>query len=86
MATLKELKAAARKMGATVVDGRDGRTHSCRVEAPAGYVWAGCDVHELTEWAYVPWKPDYDDLIERMGHGIKRCEDAHCEWCIEEEA
>lgn len=78
--TLRQLKAAAKKIGATVEDDKIGLTHECRVEAPKGHVWND-GVHEFVDQAYIPWKPDYGDLLSRMSYGFSKCEDPVCEWC-----
>ena len=84
-ATLRQVKAAARKIGAVVTDDIIGETHECTVEAPAGYRWLAADIHMFVDSAYVPWKPDYADLLERMAYGIEPCPDPECEWCHPEE-
>lgn len=80
MATLKHVKAAAAKIGAMVEDDMCGSAHECRVEAPRGFTWAH-GLHEFVDAAYRPWKPDYEDILERMAFGVKPCEDPECEWC-----
>lgn len=82
MATLKQVKKAAEAIGATVVDDIVGLTHECRVEAPQGFHWAD-GVHEFVDCCYTPWKPDYQDLLDRMSYGVEPCDD-QCEWWIEE--
>lgn len=82
MTTLRAVRALAAKLGAKVEDEKIGYSHSCRVEAPPGKIWAEGDVHELVDDTNRPWKPDYADLLSRMGHGLEDCPagDA-CEWC-----
>lgn len=80
MSTLKALRKAASAIGATVEDTRIWDTHECRVEAPKGMVWNE-GVHEFVDCAYLPWKPDYDDLLARMSYGFEKCSDPECEWC-----
>lgn len=82
MTTLAKVRAAAAKLGATVEDEKVGHSHSCRVEAPHGKIWAEGDVHELVDDANRPWKPDYADLLSRMAYGLEDCPaGADCEWC-----
>lgn len=78
MTTLKTLTMAALKVGAIVHDTRIGQSHSCGVEAPPGHHWS-CGLHELVDSAYVPWKPDYGDLLARMNQSIEPC-GPDCEW------
>jgi hypothetical protein len=80
MATLRQVKALAKTLGAKVEDDKVGNTHECRVEAPHRKHWAEGTVHELIDAAYIPWKPDYADVLSRMGHGLEDCI-GHCEWC-----
>jgi len=80
MATLKQVKALAKQMGATVEDDKCGSTHECRVQSPHRKHWAEGDVHELIANAYIPWKPDYADVLERMSYGLADCV-GDCEWC-----
>ncbi len=84
--TLRKLKALAHKLGATIVDDKIGDTHECTAEAPHGKVWS-CDggLHMLVACAYRPWKPDYEDLHERMEYGLEDCPDPECEWCHPDE-
>jgi hypothetical protein len=81
MTTLKEARKVAAKFKATIRDGKNGNFHECAIEAPKGHVWSGSDLHELVSDAYVPWKPDYKDLVERMNYGVRPCDDPECEWC-----
>jgi hypothetical protein len=89
MTTLAKLKKVAATFGATVVDEKSGNCHCCRVEAPAGHIWA-CDfIHELVDETNKPWKPDYADMIDRMtfGAGVLLCPARpDCEWCDSEES
>ena len=80
MATLRQVKAMAKKLGAKVEDEKSGHTHVCRVEAPHRRRLAEGDVHELVDGAYQPWKPDYKYILDRMNHGLEDCI-GHCEWC-----
>lgn len=81
MTTLRHVKAAARKVGAIVEDDKCGTTHECTVEAPPGHVWNCDDLHMFVANAFVPWKPDYADLLSRMARGVRKCEDKECDWC-----
>lgn len=78
---LRKLKALAVKLGATVEVDRIGDTVSCDVFSPPGKFWCEGSTHILCEHAYLPWKPDYAELISRMGYGLEDCTDAECEWC-----
>jgi hypothetical protein len=78
--TLRTVKQIAKSLGAAVEDGKDGHVHECRVEAPHRKRWAEGSVHEMVDGAYIPWKPDYADLISRMQHGLEDCI-GPCEWC-----
>lgn len=82
MSSLKKLRNAALKIGATVEDEKIGDSHSCRVEAPLGYVWVSDNLHEFVDSSWKPWKPDYADLLSRVSYGIKPCPlGENCEWC-----
>lgn len=81
MATLKDVKKFALTINAKVEDDKIGHSHECRVEAPKGYIWKCADIHELVADAYIPWKPDYNDIIKRMKYGVEICKDPECEWC-----
>lgn len=83
MTTLKQVKSLALKFGAKVEDDKCGNTHECRVEAPYRKQWACDEIHELIACAYRPWKPDYQDVLDRMNYGLIDCTDPDCEWCTE---
>ncbi len=83
MATLKKVRALALTLGAKVEDEKIGYSHCCRVEAPHRKFWAEGGVHELVDDTNRPWKPDYQDLLNRMNHGLEDCV-GPCEWCDEE--
>lgn len=87
MATLKDVRAAAAKIGATVEDDKIGISHECRVEAPKGHVWSGDTIHEFVASGYTAkgQGPDYTDLLDRMSFGCEPCTDPECEWCHPEE-
>jgi hypothetical protein len=80
MATLRHVKALAKVLGAKVEDDKIGNTHECRVESPHRKYWCEGDVHELIACTNRPWKPDYADLLSRMGYGLADCI-GECEWC-----
>jgi hypothetical protein len=80
-ATLKDVRAMAKVLGAKVEDDKCGNTHECRVEAPHRKRWMCRGVHELVDSTNRPWKPDYADLIDCMEYGLEDCEDPDCEWC-----
>lgn len=80
MKTLKDVRRVATIYGATVEDDKVGNTHECRVCTPKGKRWVADEIHEFITSANRPWKPDYDDLIDRMSHGVEDCGD-NCEWC-----
>jgi len=85
MTTLKDVRKLAKKLGAIVEDSKIGHVHECTVEAPAGHIWKADDIHQFVANAYIPWKPDYDDLLDRMAYGIEPCTDPECDWCHPEE-
>lgn len=85
MATLRDVKALAAKLGAKVDDAKIGHAHCCRVEAPHRKVWACRGVHEMVDETNVPWKPDYADMLSGMQFGLDDCTDPDCEWCNETE-
>lgn len=78
--THKQVKDAARAIGAGVTLEKHGDSWRLGVEAPRGFVWAD-GVHELVDWSYAPWKPDYADVLARMAYGVVPCEDDECDWC-----
>ena len=80
MSTLRQVKALAGKLGAKVEDDKCGHTHECRIEAPHRKHWVDGHVHEMIDAAYLPWKPDYAELISRMTCGLDDCI-GECEWC-----
>jgi hypothetical protein len=84
MMTLKDVKRRAVELGALVLDDKIGDTHECTVEAPPGFCWEE-GLHMFVDCANRPWKPDYDDLLNRMKDGVQPCVDAECEWCHPEE-
>lgn len=81
MASLKDVKALAKSLGAKVEDDKSGHTHECRVEAPHRKRWAGEGIHELIDCTNRPWEPDYADLLDRMNYGLEDCADPECDWC-----
>jgi hypothetical protein len=82
--TLRQVKAAALKIGANVDDHKSGNCHTCTVEAPHRKKWACRGVHEMVDETNQPWKPDYADMLDNMNFGLEDCEDPDCEWCNEE--
>jgi hypothetical protein len=81
MKKLKDVKLLAKSYGATCEESRAGNTVEVSVIAPKGRYWREGSVHELIECVYLPWKPDYDDIISRMNHGTEECIDPDCDWC-----
>lgn len=81
MCTLVQLKKAADKIGATVEDQRIGMSHMCEVFSPKGKRFFCDSIHILVDDAYIPWKPDYAELLRRMEMGLEDCDDMECEWC-----
>lgn len=81
MTTLRQLKAEAKRLGAEVNDEKIGYSHMCEVIAPAGKFWSEGDTHIMVSDCYQPWKPDYEDLLSRMGYGVEDCTDPDCDWC-----
>lgn len=80
MTTLKQVKKAAAALGAIVEEDKCEYSHECRVTAPHRKIW--CDgVHEFVDCANRPWKPDYEDLLNRMSYGLEDCIDPDCDWC-----
>jgi hypothetical protein len=82
MTTLTQLRKIAPE-GAVISDRREGQTHSCDVDAPPLKVWVASGNHSLVDAAYIPWRPDYADLIERVEMGVQPCVDPACEWCAD---
>ena len=80
--TLKDLRGAC-PTGSILSDWKTGNSHTCEVEAPPGQLWKASGTHSLVAAAYRPWKPDYQDLKERVAYGIEPCTDPGCEWCSE---
>lgn len=85
MARTTELRRAAKKAGATVEGGLNGRWYVYNVEAPAGKVWAASSTHAL----HVEWRAGEDDYreesitdaLERMEEGVADCDDPDCDYC-----
>lgn len=83
--TLQTIRREAKRLGASVTMEKHGDSYRCGVEAPAGYKWGCDDIHEIVDWSYAPWKPDYEDILSRMKYGVEKCEDEDCDWCHPEE-
>jgi hypothetical protein len=83
MATLRQVKTLAARLGATVEDEKIGHHHECRVQSPHRKHWKALGVHEMIADCYQPWKPDYADLIDSMNYGLDDCV-GECEWCDDE--
>lgn len=83
MKTLKDLRAEAKRLGATIEIQKFSLSTTVSVEAPRGHRWS-CDcIHELVDNVYTG-PNDYDDLLSRMSYGIEPCfERPNCEWCDE---
>lgn len=79
--TLKDVRKLAKQLGATVEDDKIGNTHECRVEAPHRKRWACRGVHEMVDSSFLPWKPDYADVLDGMKFGLEDCTDPDCDWC-----
>jgi hypothetical protein len=81
MTTLAKLRKVAEPLGCIVVQDRAGETVECTVEAPAGFCF-GSGLHMFVDMVYLPWKPDYTDLIARVNsEGIEKCTVEGCDWC-----
>ena len=54
-------------------------------EAPPGMVWVAGGVHELVAESRGPGATASakQDVKERMGYGLRRCDDPACDWCNE---
>lgn len=86
MSTLRKLKIKCAEIGASVEDEKIGNSHTCEVFSPRGKRFACGSLHILVEAAYRPWKPDYADLIDRVGYGLEDCDEGDdCEWCNPED-
>lgn len=83
MSTLAKAKKVAAGFKATLVDEKIGHAHECRCEAPKGHIWSSDFIHELIDSSNQPWKPDYQNMIDRMNYGVEKCEVIDCEWCNE---
>jgi hypothetical protein len=80
MATLKDVKARAKVLGAKVEEEKDSLYHECRVQSPHRKHWIDGTVHEIVECVHRPWAPDYADILSRMNSGLDDCV-GECEWC-----
>jgi hypothetical protein len=80
LARIGDVRRLAKSLGCTVTVDKDRLTHEIRVTAPQGYIF-NAELHQLVETCYVPWTPDYDDLMARMKHGVRLCDVEGCEWC-----
>lgn len=78
-----KLRSTAAKMNCTIdrVDMTSGV--DITVDSPAGFVFSANGCHCLVDCSTKPFKPDYTDLITRMGYGLAPCDDPECEICEE---
>jgi hypothetical protein len=85
--TLSDLKRVARKLDPNIEVTQDiiGDSYCVEVISPPGFMFSCGDLHILVDHTYRPWKPDYADLIERLGYGLEECTDPECEWCHPDE-
>lgn len=83
MANLKSVKAAAHKIGAEVEYTKEFGCYELLVTAPPGYCWEE-ELHQFVDSGYLPWAPDWADMLERMSYGVEKCETLGCEWCNSE--
>jgi hypothetical protein len=84
--SLRKLKILCDEIGATVEDQKIGMSHMCEVFSPKGKKFSCDGIHILCSDSYIPWKPDYKDLIKRINFGLEDCDDGpDCEWCYPEE-
>lgn len=81
MSAKSKLQERVRELGATMTEEVHGDSVRLGVEAPKGSRFATEELHELVDWTYRPWKPDYADVLSRMSHGIEKCPHEDCEWC-----
>lgn len=82
MATLAQVKKAAAKIGATIEQGRSGEAITCEAFSPPGFMFSEGS-HVLVDSSYLPFKPDYANLLERIGYGLEPCTVPDCECCEE---
>jgi hypothetical protein len=80
---MRRLRAAAATWGAEVQDDSSGGWRVYWLVAPPGTVWACDTLHRLVvQWDSPETKVDaIRDAIERLGFGLKPCDEADCEQC-----
>jgi hypothetical protein len=93
--SIKDLQAAAARLGATVENHCGPRTACYMVDAPAGKVWVcSGDIHCLVlEWRGTSARPTWPeekqdaiaDAIDRISRGLTDCDDPDCDYCHPEE-
>jgi hypothetical protein len=74
------LKARCSELGCTMTVEEHGDSVRLGVEAPAGLRFS-VEMHEMVDWTYKPWHPDYADMLDRLSAGVEPCDDPECEWC-----
>lgn len=80
-ATLQSVKAAALKIGASVAYDKSYGVNELRVEAPRFHRWKDDPIHEMVDASNAPWKPNFQDMLNRMANGLEPCTDPDCDWC-----
>jgi hypothetical protein len=75
MASLREVRREARRLGARVVGGVQYGRVNLEVEAPTGYRWAWDDMTTVLvaeQWPDETRADVYEDLLNRMTMGVVR--------------
>lgn len=91
MATLRDIRKAARDAGAIIEVSPercgicDERVKHLTITSPAGMQWAGNGCHVLCGRFFVGDTADEadcaSDLIEQMSYGVEPCDDPECDHC-----
>lgn len=91
MTTIAKVRAAAKKLGASVEwtpgNVRLGQDGILLVQAPEGFRWAE-GLHEFVGSCDCDCRDKAgmcNDMLGRMESGVEKCPDPECEWCHPEE-
>ncbi len=78
---LRALRKLCAETGATLTIEEGSGVSEARLEAPKGHRWGG-DLHEYVDAAFLPWRNDFADMLDRaQSEPAMPCDDPECEWC-----
>lgn len=78
----RELKKLCDELGLNMAVVDENIYRTLTVTVPDGKIFMCDEIHEMVDVCYKPWHPDYEDMLNRVRHGmLEDCPYTDCEWC-----